>query len=170
VLAALQRIGWRVTRTTGWHRPHGEGWRRYRCALHDKEEPDGTLLLDDSVLAEKLVELRKSTKLPIQTKIRIRTEGDRGWADRVEKVQDTWEVVYGRVELALDFNMSKRGSRTLTGYGTPPIAAARIRAKVNPRWIAEPPSKMTPREWSLSARTPWSQIPRRPFTHNNPFQ
>jgi predicted RNA binding protein YcfA (HicA-like mRNA interferase family) len=39
VLAALQRIGWRVIRTTGSHRTlRREGLPQYRFAFHDKEE------------------------------------------------------------------------------------------------------------------------------------
>jgi predicted RNA binding protein YcfA (HicA-like mRNA interferase family) len=39
VLAALQRLGWRVVRTTGSHRTlRREGWPQYRFAFHDKEE------------------------------------------------------------------------------------------------------------------------------------
>ena len=39
VLAALQRIGWRVVRTSGSHRTlRREGWPQYRFAYHDKEE------------------------------------------------------------------------------------------------------------------------------------
>ena len=38
-LAALQRIGWRVVRTSGSHRTlRREGWPQYRFAYHDKEE------------------------------------------------------------------------------------------------------------------------------------
>jgi predicted RNA binding protein YcfA (HicA-like mRNA interferase family) len=39
VLAALQRIGWRMVRTTGSHRTlRRDGWPQYRFAFHDKEE------------------------------------------------------------------------------------------------------------------------------------
>jgi predicted RNA binding protein YcfA (HicA-like mRNA interferase family) len=39
VLAALQRIGWTVVRTSGSHRTlRREGWPQYRFAFHDKEE------------------------------------------------------------------------------------------------------------------------------------
>ena len=39
VLAAPQRIGWRVVRTSGSHRTlRREGWPQYRFAYHDKEE------------------------------------------------------------------------------------------------------------------------------------
>jgi predicted RNA binding protein YcfA (HicA-like mRNA interferase family) len=39
VLAALQRIGWRIVRTSGSHRTlRREGWPQYRFPHHDKEE------------------------------------------------------------------------------------------------------------------------------------
>jgi predicted RNA binding protein YcfA (HicA-like mRNA interferase family) len=39
VLAALQRMGWRVVRTSGSHRTlRRDGWPQYRFAFHDKEE------------------------------------------------------------------------------------------------------------------------------------
>ena len=39
VLAALQRIGWHVVRTSGSHRTlRREGWPQLRFAYHDKEE------------------------------------------------------------------------------------------------------------------------------------
>ena len=39
VLASLQRIGWRIARTSGSHRTlRREGWPQYRFAYHDKEE------------------------------------------------------------------------------------------------------------------------------------
>jgi predicted RNA binding protein YcfA (HicA-like mRNA interferase family) len=39
VLAALQRVGWRIVRTSGSHRTlRREGWSQYRFAHHDKEE------------------------------------------------------------------------------------------------------------------------------------
>ena len=39
VLGALQRIGWRIVRTSGSHRTlRREGWPQYRFAYHDKEE------------------------------------------------------------------------------------------------------------------------------------
>jgi len=39
VLAALQRIGWRIVRTSGSHRTlRRDGWPQYRFAFHDKEE------------------------------------------------------------------------------------------------------------------------------------
>jgi predicted RNA binding protein YcfA (HicA-like mRNA interferase family) len=38
-LRALQRIGWRIVRTSGSHRTlRREGWPQYRFAYHDKEE------------------------------------------------------------------------------------------------------------------------------------
>jgi predicted RNA binding protein YcfA (HicA-like mRNA interferase family) len=38
-LAALQRIGWRIVRTSGSHRTlRRAGWPQYRFAYHDKEE------------------------------------------------------------------------------------------------------------------------------------
>jgi predicted RNA binding protein YcfA (HicA-like mRNA interferase family) len=38
-LAALQRIGWRIVRTSGSHRTlPREGWPQYRFGYHDKEE------------------------------------------------------------------------------------------------------------------------------------
>jgi predicted RNA binding protein YcfA (HicA-like mRNA interferase family) len=38
-LAGLQRIGWRIVRTSGSHRtPRREGWPQYRFAYRDKEE------------------------------------------------------------------------------------------------------------------------------------
>jgi predicted RNA binding protein YcfA (HicA-like mRNA interferase family) len=38
-LAALQRNGWRIVRTSGSHRTlRREGWPQYRFAFHDKEE------------------------------------------------------------------------------------------------------------------------------------
>jgi predicted RNA binding protein YcfA (HicA-like mRNA interferase family) len=39
VLAALERIGWRIVRTSGSHRTmRREGWPQYRFAYHEKEE------------------------------------------------------------------------------------------------------------------------------------
>jgi predicted RNA binding protein YcfA (HicA-like mRNA interferase family) len=39
VLAALQRIGWRVKRETGSHKVLGrDGWADYVFAFHDSEE------------------------------------------------------------------------------------------------------------------------------------
>ena len=38
-LAALQRNGWRIVRTSGSHRTlRREGWPQYRFAFHGKEE------------------------------------------------------------------------------------------------------------------------------------
>jgi predicted RNA binding protein YcfA (HicA-like mRNA interferase family) len=38
-VAALQRIGWHIVRTSGFHRTlRREGWPQYRFAYHDKEE------------------------------------------------------------------------------------------------------------------------------------
>lgn len=39
VLAALERIGWRVVCTSGSHKTlKREGWPQYRFAFHDREE------------------------------------------------------------------------------------------------------------------------------------
>jgi predicted RNA binding protein YcfA (HicA-like mRNA interferase family) len=39
VLGALERIGWRVVRTSGSHRTlRSDDWPQYRFAYHDKEE------------------------------------------------------------------------------------------------------------------------------------
>jgi len=39
VPAALQRIGWRIVRTSGSHRTlRREGWPQYRFAYHDRQE------------------------------------------------------------------------------------------------------------------------------------
>jgi predicted RNA binding protein YcfA (HicA-like mRNA interferase family) len=39
VLAALERIGWRVVRISGSHKTlRRGGWPQYRFAYHDKEE------------------------------------------------------------------------------------------------------------------------------------
>ena len=39
VLAALQRIGWCIVRTSGFHRTlRREGWPQFCFAFHDKEE------------------------------------------------------------------------------------------------------------------------------------
>ena len=39
VLAALERIGWQVVRTSGSHRTLRQpGWPQYRYAFHDREE------------------------------------------------------------------------------------------------------------------------------------
>ena len=47
VLAALQRIGWRVVRTSGSHRTlRREGWPQYRFAFHDKEELGKVILAE----------------------------------------------------------------------------------------------------------------------------
>ena len=47
VLAALQRIGWRVVRTSGSHRTlRREGWPQYRFAYHDKEELGPVILAE----------------------------------------------------------------------------------------------------------------------------
>jgi predicted RNA binding protein YcfA (HicA-like mRNA interferase family) len=47
VLAALQRIGWRVVRVSGSHRTlRREGWSQYRFAFHDKEEVGPTMLAE----------------------------------------------------------------------------------------------------------------------------
>jgi predicted RNA binding protein YcfA (HicA-like mRNA interferase family) len=50
VLAALERIGWHVVRTSGSHRTlRREGWPQYRFAYHDKEELGPVIL---SVIAK----------------------------------------------------------------------------------------------------------------------
>jgi predicted RNA binding protein YcfA (HicA-like mRNA interferase family) len=47
VLAALQRIGWRIVRTSGSHRTlRREGWPHYRFAYHDKEELGPVILAE----------------------------------------------------------------------------------------------------------------------------
>lgn len=47
VLAALQRIGWRVVRTSGPYRTlRREGWPHYRFAWHDKEDIGGVMLAE----------------------------------------------------------------------------------------------------------------------------
>ena len=47
VLAALQRIGWRIVRTSGSHRTlRRDGWLQYRFAYHDKEELGPVALLE----------------------------------------------------------------------------------------------------------------------------
>lgn len=39
VIAALERIGWRIVRQSGYHRTlRREGWPQYRFAFHDKDE------------------------------------------------------------------------------------------------------------------------------------
>ncbi|MBZ5584896.1 MAG: type II toxin-antitoxin system HicA family toxin [Acidobacteriia bacterium] len=49
VLAALQRIGWRVVRTAGSHRTlRREGWSQYRFAFHDQEEIGPVMLAEIS--------------------------------------------------------------------------------------------------------------------------
>jgi predicted RNA binding protein YcfA (HicA-like mRNA interferase family) len=46
-LAALQRIGWRVVRTSGSHRTlRRSGWPQYRFAFHDKEELGPVILAE----------------------------------------------------------------------------------------------------------------------------
>jgi predicted RNA binding protein YcfA (HicA-like mRNA interferase family) len=46
-LAALQRIGWQVVRTSGSHRTlRREGWPQYRFAYHDKEELGPVILAE----------------------------------------------------------------------------------------------------------------------------
>ena len=47
VLAALQRIGWVVIRTSGSHKTlRREGWPQYRFAYHDKEELGPVILAE----------------------------------------------------------------------------------------------------------------------------
>ena len=47
VLAALQRIGSRVVRTTGSHRTlRRDGWPQYRFAYHHKEEIGPVMLAE----------------------------------------------------------------------------------------------------------------------------
>ncbi len=49
VLAALQRIGWRIVRTSGPRRAlRREGWPQYRFAFHDKEELGPVMLAEIS--------------------------------------------------------------------------------------------------------------------------
>jgi predicted RNA binding protein YcfA (HicA-like mRNA interferase family) len=46
-LAALQRIGWQIVRTSGSHRTlRREGWPQYRFAYHDKEELGPVILAE----------------------------------------------------------------------------------------------------------------------------
>jgi predicted RNA binding protein YcfA (HicA-like mRNA interferase family) len=46
-LAALQRIGWQIVRTSGSHRTlRREGWAQYRFAYHDKEELGPVILAE----------------------------------------------------------------------------------------------------------------------------
>jgi predicted RNA binding protein YcfA (HicA-like mRNA interferase family) len=47
VLAALERIGWHIVRTSGSHRTlRREGWPQYRFAFHDKEELGPVMLAE----------------------------------------------------------------------------------------------------------------------------
>ena len=47
VLAALQRIGWRIVRTSGSHRTlRREGCPQYRFAYHDKEQLGPVILAE----------------------------------------------------------------------------------------------------------------------------
>ena len=47
VLAALQRIGWHIVRTSGSHRTlRRECWPQYRFAHHDKEELGPVILAE----------------------------------------------------------------------------------------------------------------------------
>lgn len=47
VLAALERIGWKVVRTPGSHRTlKREGWPAYRFAHHDKVELGPVMLAE----------------------------------------------------------------------------------------------------------------------------
>ncbi len=46
-LAALQRIGWQIVRTSGSHRTlRREGWPQYRFAYHGKEELGPVILAE----------------------------------------------------------------------------------------------------------------------------
>jgi len=43
----LQRIGWRIVRTSGSHRTlRRDGWPQYRFAYHDKEELGPVILAE----------------------------------------------------------------------------------------------------------------------------
>src|SRR5436309_852518 len=60
------------------------------CYQPAPEPPSGSLVLDESVLIEKLARLRKSTTLGMRRIYGVVGSGE---------VKETWAVVYGKVEM-----------------------------------------------------------------------
>src|SRR5262245_62152205 len=89
-------------------------------------DPAEKLHVEDSVLKRKLAEIRRTTPLLVRRKARIKTEGDRGWADGTESVKDVWEVAFGRIAVAPSAAQGQNVVGGSAGFGTAPIAPARL--------------------------------------------
>lgn len=72
VLAALQRVGWRIVRTSGSHRTlRRDGWPQYRFAFHDKEEIGPVMLAE---IARHTGLRQKTSRFPITPSTRSHRE------------------------------------------------------------------------------------------------
>jgi hypothetical protein len=98
-------------------------------------DPNDKLQLDESVLSQKLTEIRRSTRLLFRPKTRFKAEGDRAWPDGVEQRKDVWEVAFGRIEIARDHQARRGVANRHAGFGDPPVAPAKLILRLNPRFI-----------------------------------
>lgn len=131
----------------------GYTWRNLiwldRCHEAAPDPPSGSLILDESDLNEKLVQVRRTTQLKVQRRWVNSgivhkdgtTESTSGWRD----VKDEWAVVYGRLEARNNLKPPQgNGPNRYWGNGFGHLAAAPVQLVIKQNNIRTIPDPMPP--------------------------
>jgi hypothetical protein len=69
------------------------------CCNHPAPDPpSGSLVLDESALIEKLAQVRKSTKLQVQSRKQYKRKDGKVVPAGMTDVKETWAVAFGRID------------------------------------------------------------------------
>jgi|ERR1041385_4416255 hypothetical protein len=109
------------------------------CYEPAPDPPSGSLVLDKDVLAEKIAQVRKTTKLKVQRRwvnsgiVKDgKTESTSGWRD----VKDDWAVVFGRLEARSELKApSGTGPNRYWGNGFGHLAASPVQLVIRQKNI-----------------------------------